>query len=463
MSRQVQFLFQFISEHSRHGRPEKYFAVKRKIFPQGGESVPRFVYRTYNPIFVKITAGPVQVEEGSAQKYSKMRKFVCLSVLAAAAACYSCSDSEPVENPPAPLLEVMPESLTFPAAGGSLTVTVTARGVQWTAEPSDGWLSVGTEVSDDGGTLTVTALPNDSVERLGSVVVKGEGVEDVVVTVVQESVPLPEPEPSVWDRSSACRMNLNGPVRTAGLHGSYADDTFVYDLGFDGTGMLVSFARDGGEVFRLDYDAENRLTSITREHDGKSVALSYGSHGKYVAVEELFTEIQIECMTMDCNVWLPRFIRNLERISADGRVYSFSVSDGGAEVTLDGEPFQRITYDGDFPAELVFPSYFGESRVTYGFNRENGNILTYELADEWGGVTRIYNDDRLNTLARTEGDMPLEAAYNNHLDMVSVSFADMPSYDRTMEYAYDAHGNWTGMKVVSASGTENIEREVTYR
>lgn len=392
-----------------------------------------------------------------------MKNYVCLLVFAAAAANFACLDSDPAGNVPDPLLEVVPAALTFPAEGGSMTVTVTARRVQWTAEPSDRWLSVGTEVSSDGGILTVTAYPNDGAGRTGSVVVKGEGAEDVAVTVVQESVPLPGPEPTVWEQSSAYRMNLNGPVRTAGMHGSYADDTFIRDLGFDGAGMLVSFALSGGDAFRLDYDAGSRLTSIVRERDGKSVALSYGSHGKYVSTEELFTEIQIESMTMDCNVWLPRFIRNLERITADGRVYSFSVSDGAAEVTLDGEPFQRITYDGDFPVELVFPSYFGESRVTYDFNRENGNILAYALADDMGGVTRTYNDDRLNTLARTEGDMPLEAVYNDNLDMVSVSFADMPSYDRTMEYTYDSRGNWTGMKVVSADGTENVSREVTYR
>ena len=98
-----------------------------------------------------------------------MKFWKILAASFAALALFTgCSDDENDET--IPTLGISVETMTFEAAGGSSTFTVTSNR-DWTIT-TDEWLSASPSsgtASDNPVTVTVTALPNTSTDRTGSV------------------------------------------------------------------------------------------------------------------------------------------------------------------------------------------------------------------------------------------------------------------------------------------------------
>ncbi|MDR1336267.1 MAG: BACON domain-containing protein [Tannerella sp.] len=84
-----------------------------------------------------------------------------------------------------PSLSLLPDSIGFPAAGGSQYLAVLSN-VAWTEVSSEAWVTVSPATGSGDGALTVTAAANTGEARAATLVLTGSGLTQTV-TVTQES------------------------------------------------------------------------------------------------------------------------------------------------------------------------------------------------------------------------------------------------------------------------------------
>jgi hypothetical protein len=113
-------------------------------------------------------------------------------------------DNSPTQTQPTPLpctYDVSPGSLSFPAAGGSRSLTVAARaGCQWTALSDRGWMTIDAGGAGSGnGVVGITVAGNPSSdERTGTLTIAGQGITvrvDGQEPLPPSPPPLPPPPP----------------------------------------------------------------------------------------------------------------------------------------------------------------------------------------------------------------------------------------------------------------------------
>src|SRR4051812_45207590 len=101
------------------------------------------------------------------------------AVLVAAWACQTKSPVEPTPPPPACTFALSATSLSFGAAAGEASLTVSAApGSAWTAASDRGWMTVTGGASGAGtGAVTVTLTANTGSDpRIGTLTIAGQSV-----------------------------------------------------------------------------------------------------------------------------------------------------------------------------------------------------------------------------------------------------------------------------------------------
>ncbi len=136
-------------------------------------------------------------------------------------------------------ITVEPETLTFTAAGGEQSVTVTSE-LAWTASPSDSWIVVAE--GDGSFTVTVAAYSGDE-PREGSITI-GNGVGTKTVAVVQEE-----------DMGDRLTQSLGGYM-TSALYPGVGIFT-VYFASYEGNSELwPNDPSDNGHFMMLTFHTE---------------------------------------------------------------------------------------------------------------------------------------------------------------------------------------------------------------
>lgn len=385
-----------------------------------------------------------------------------------------------VQNGVKPLLSVNATQLTFGYEKSEQTIAVTASHVDWqVAAPDAEW--IGTTADTAAGTILVTVEENTATEpRSGSFRIVGEGVEDIVVTVMQEAdvfVPF-------WDRSIAYRMGYRGKVQSVSRHidfvnGPSTDLVNLDDLQFDINGNLKSFVRDyGAMTVTVDYDAANRITAIHAKSEANqqefSLLFEYGSHGKYAPIFEIFEyDLEPAYFPVDFRSWLPLLIKDLTAVKIRDAVmpennlafrYSASGNEGAIEADYeiegyDPDPYYTITFSGAYPTALL---YEGVESAIYEIDAESGKIGNYYFSSYYDiQLERAY--DRLNTTTHSLlGTLDRRFVYNENCDVVSRTVDSQPEYDLTASYTYDTKGNWISMQNTIGTDSGTAQRIVTY-
>ncbi|MGA9774212.1 MAG: BACON domain-containing carbohydrate-binding protein [Blastocatellia bacterium] len=107
---------------------------------------------------------------------------------------------------------ISPTSQSFPSAGGSGTVAVTAgAGCSWTASSNAPWLRITSGASGSGnGTVAYSVDPNSSAQRAGAIMIAGQ-----TVTINQSA------------GSSSCSYTLSPPGASAGIAGGSVSVTVL--------------------------------------------------------------------------------------------------------------------------------------------------------------------------------------------------------------------------------------------
>lgn len=385
-----------------------------------------------------------------------------------------------VQNGVEPQLSIDTTQLTFGSERSEQTIAVTAVHVDWQVTTPDAeWIVATADTA--AGTLLVTVEENtEATPRNGSFRITGEGVDDIVVTVMQEaaaSVPF-------WERSIAYRMGYRGKVRTVSSHldfvnGPSTDLVRLDDLQFDANGNLTSFVRDyGAMTVTVDYDAANRITAIHAKSEANqqdfTLLFEYGSHGKYAPIFEIFEyDLEPTYCPIDFRSWLPLLIKDLAAVKIRDAVmpennlalrYSASGNEGAIEIDYeiegyDLDPYYSITFSGDYPTALL---YEGVESAIYEIDAQSGQIGSYYFSSYYDIlVERAY--DRLNTTTHSLlGTLDRRFAYNDNCDVISRTVDSQPEYDLTASYTYDAQGNWVSMSHTIGTDSGTAERIVTY-
>lgn len=102
------------------------------------------------------------------------------------------------ETPVQYSLTVDKNSMDFEKDGGNQSFVITSN-TNWTITCPD-WCTLSTKSGIGNATITVTALKNDKTElRSGQVIISGEGVDDVIITIAQEPADKTPNEPTPGD------------------------------------------------------------------------------------------------------------------------------------------------------------------------------------------------------------------------------------------------------------------------
>jgi len=366
-------------------------------------------------------------------------------------------------------LSVDAQRLVLPAREKTeRTINVTARNVRWKARTATEWIALRDTVGEGDGRFTVLADYNTTgKEQTGTIVVSGEGVEDVEIVVERQGEAA-----VIWDRSSLSRMNLWGAVKGVSFFGMYVNNTLVSlsDLKFDEAGMLTAFRRENAQgatlSYTLGYDDRHRLTDLACGPN--SLRIEYGSHGQYISTDNLFNNIGL-LFNADYNIWLPRFIKDLEKITVtttnragetvtDRFVVRTTQSEGS--ILWNDDEVETFTLENGFTATNRF-DYWGTIDGTFTVNPQNGNLLQHVQSIDGQRILNIlYNDDFIDTVAEVYGEPSSQMTYNDNLDIISVTDADNGRTSR-MSYTYDERNNWVKMDVSGYAGN-TIVRTITY-
>ena len=423
-----------------------------------------------------------------------MKKLYFLGIIALllAAAC----NREPVEV----VFRVDPASeIEFTEDGGFKTVEVTYNGSDtWSATTEDEWIEILAGSGSSNGTVYVRVGSHIGFgPREGTVAVVADGFNPVIISVSQAGF-IPEPEPEhISQRSSWSRLNLKGYVDKLSL---YFNDTeqprvTMHNLEFNKYGMLTKFqvkanmALHTGTI-NVEYSPTDpkqivKISGTTPYNTGTFILeFEYGTHGKYIPVEDLFFQFDNQGTYTFWRLWTPRLIHNLERVvfvqdykdDIEDMEMWYEIEGDTGELWLSSkylgeyseQAFQWLTFDGDYPTEvkylwagLGFPmNYYS----IYDIDTANGYFNSYQLSIEraFNWIERSYNGDSYNSIASLmdfdiTGDVTFPMVYD-----AQGSITDFGNGTITYGYIYDDRNNWT---TVTRTGTEaeTLTRTVEYK
>lgn len=423
-----------------------------------------------------------------------MKKLYFLGVIAILAAT-GCN-REPLDV----IFRVDPSSaIEFVEAGGFKTFEVTYNGSDtWSATTEDEWIEILAGSGSGNGTVYVRVGENTGFgPRDGMVTVLVEGFAPVIIDVDQAGF-LPDPEPEhISQRSSWSRMNLKGYVDKLSL---YFNDTehprvTMHDLEFNKYGMLTKFqvkasaARYTGDI-TVEYSTADpkqivKVSGTTPYNPGTFILeFKYGSHGKYIPVEDLFFQLDNQGTYTFWRLWMPRLIRNLEKVvfvqdykeDIEDMEMWYEITGDTGELWIGSkykgnyseEAFQWLKFSGAYTTEvnyiwagLGFPmNYYS----IYDIDTTNGYFNSYDLNIEhsFNWIERSYNSDSYNSISSL---MDLEITSNVTFPMVYDEHGNITDFGNgtiTYQYVYDDQNNWT---TVTRTGTEaeTVTRTVEYK
>jgi hypothetical protein len=182
----------------------------------------------------------------------------------------------------APALTVPVDTLSFEAAGGAKTVSVTSH-TDWTAGSKATWLTLSPASGANSGTLTVTAAANPGYARTDSAVILAGGLAHRI-TVTQEAAQqvIVEPEPPV-DNHGSIEVSLEIPVNelfsitfTLRLPAGFILDqnaTSLVSALLSGYQLIITPAEDGG--WRFEIKPQTALRSDGETAYQKVVNIAY--------------------------------------------------------------------------------------------------------------------------------------------------------------------------------------------
>ena len=399
----------------------------------------------------------------------KLFSYFLLGLLVVAAT--SCSDDD---DPIVKVLKVDPQALQFESEGGSQLLKVTAQAVNWKLEADD-WIEH--QVNPDNiDEITVSVGPWKKLEeRIGTLKLVSLDPEVPSLEIQVKQAPM-ELAAVIWERTTLQRMNLHGDVKELSYFDALArDGASLYDLQFNEAGMLTQFTHKKNSTntvtLSLSYDAENRLSEIkgVGTEDDYSIQLSYGNHGKYLPIEELFNDLSMNSgKVINHTLWMPLLVKNLTKVSlVDNQRASNSIDcvatingDKGTMSLGDAADFYTYTFDGAFIKTSSFQVWFDNVVKSYTIDPENGAYLKTEEVDSGGSIVITYNNDLSNTLQEMTSPYTGKDSFTYNENLDAVKHVKDGKEVRSRSYTYDEQGNW---KVATDAKSGAIEREITYR
>ena len=423
----------------------------------------------------------------------RMKKLYFLGIVALllAAAC----NREPVEV----IFRVDPVSaIEFTEDGGFKTFEVTYNGTgAWSATTEDEWIEILGGSGSGSGTVFVRVAEHIFGSRQGIVTVHADGFSPVVIEVSQEGF-TPEPEPDhISQRSSWSRLNLKGYVDKLSL---YFNDTeqprvTMHNLEFNKYGMLTKFqvkanmALNTGTI-NVEYSSSDpqqivKISGTTPYNTGTFIMeLEYGTHGKYIPVEDIFFQVDNQGLYTFWRLWMPRLIHNLERVvfvqdykdDIEDMEMWYEITGDTGELWISSvyqgeyseQAFQWLTFSGDYPTEVNYMwaglGFAMNYYSIYDIDTTNGYFNSYELSIEraMSWIERSYNSDSYNSISSMmdfdiTGDTTFPMVYD-----AQGNITDFGDGTITYRYVYDDRNNWT---TVTRTGdeAETVTRTVEYK
>ncbi|MGN0195763.1 MAG: BACON domain-containing protein [Candidatus Cryptobacteroides sp.] len=458
-----------------------------------------------------------------------MKKLNFLLGFAAMIAAVSCA-----EDVLSPEIHADTEAIAFDTEGGSQTVKVTVMdAASWTATTTGSWINIESNV--DAGTIEVTVEPTRDIEdKTGEIIVYTDAETPARIAVTQEGNGI------IYDRTSLKLMGIKGKVRSMDfwfdpMHMWEQQAGFFRNLQFNTEGMLTHFEftfKQGVVVdFAVDaeYDDNNRITSAhftTSDLYSQyfpseyTIQFTYGNHGKYVCLENVFYPIETwNCLVYN-RAWLPFAMKDLAevrlvsdylkgyQITEDGKgidhvelvfceednqevaaVYPYSVKyrmylpetddDGNKTPNPGGTLYDlnHYAFTGNYTTRMKYDTPFVGIMipvdVTFDLDQRTGLIYTHEVRNDEVFVgrpllyKRFYADFR-NSCFRYEDDLGtyyrMDISYNDNGDISALYNASRLASAK-FDYTYDKYGNWVEMSIdtnTELSTDIKTSREIKY-
>ena len=367
---------------------------------------------------------------------------------------------------PKPSLAVDPKALDFAFDGARQVVVVDAQHVDWKVVSSADWLKF-EQNPENKSELWVTPQKNESnAKRDATLTFSGEGVNNVVLTVLQQRDFANSP--IIWDRNSLHFAKLLGNV-------SFVDFTDFYgrNVNFDAYGFVKDFIfmmqDEKGQEYeftvKYEYTADHKIAKIYTQ--GISVEFIYGSHTNYIEVaKDVFASAGLSQVYL----FMPDYIRGVKSIVATHPeaklTFDFNFTGNQLSVLADDQVWRKIEYSNSFPLKKEYlesgqkkdsagkvNKYINHIAQEFTFNTSTGKlseIVTneeYEFEDktipnELSTITYRYLDDKYNNL-ETEGST-VKYTYDSYGEWDRI-VAQTPDFENIDQYQYtrDDKGNWT--------------------
>lgn len=428
------------------------------------------------------------------------------------------------------------EEIAFSTEGGSKTVKVSVHdATSWTAAATGSWIDIEPDVN--AGTVKVTVEPTEDIEdKTGEIIVYTDAETPAKIAVTQKGNGI------IYDRTSLKLMGIKGKVRSMDfwfnpMHMWEVQPGFFRNLEFSKEGMLTHFEfsfKQGVVVdfsVDADYDEHNRITEArfttsdiySRYFPSEyAIRFTYGNHGKYVCLENVFYPIETwNCMV--CNwAWLPFSMKDLTEVrlvsdylssfqtTEDGRgtdhvemifgeetdsekaaeypycmkykMYLPNTDDEGNKVpnpegtlydlnhyAFTGNYTTRMEYDTPFVGIMI------PVDVTFDVDQRTGHIYTHEIRNEdvYGEMPLLYKRfyaDFRNSCFHYEDDLGtyyrMDISYNENGDVSELYNASRRATAK-FDYTYDKYGNWEALHIdsnveIPGSGDIKTSREIKY-
>lgn len=439
-----------------------------------------------------------------------MKKAYFISMFAALLAVVSACTKEGTPSVNSDVTEI-----EFTTEGGSRTISVSTEGLEsWDVYSSASWAEIIPDFT--ANTITVNVAPTEDIDdKTCDVVIFSDIRQAQMISIIQKGNGI------IYDRPSSKQMGFRGKVRLADfyfdpIHMWEHQPGYLYNLEFDKNGMLTyyefTYKADIVVNFAVEvsYNNENRpvkLHAYSSDTSGEVfpsefvIDFTYGSHGKYVNLQNLFAPIEAwNCPTF-YRVWMPDALKNLTgiRLSSDFlRTYQITEDGKGinhVDIIIDTYPedewegrwqakyrsylpksgtddegnsiqvpnpegtlyeLNKYEFTGPFTTKMIYDIDFVgiiiPATVTFDLDQRNGLVYTEEIRnDEVFGqlLYKTYHSDFNNSCFRYSDDMGtyyrMDIEYNEKYDVSRLYNGSRDAY-ADFQYEYDEFGNWKAIE-----------------
>ncbi|WP_170178563.1 chondroitinase-B domain-containing protein [Flammeovirga pectinis] len=305
---------------------------------------------------------------------------------------------------------------SFSSEGETISASLTSN-VAWTIEEDVNWISITPQSGAGNSTIEITANENSSTEeRTGSIVVKGEGVDNQTIVLTQNGYVAPVSVTGVSVTPASSLLVLGGILQ---LNASI--------LPTDASNTAVSFSSTNTQVITVNATGEVMATG-----EGVATITVTSDDGNFTDT----AEIEVVAPSSDDNLALNK------AISSTGTVDGTNV----ASNLIDGDVASRWSVNG-YPqsATIDLGSDFTIDRTELICYSDRDYQFTVEVANEEGGPYVQVVDKTDNTVPGAV-DAPIIATFQS----VSARYVRL-----TVTGAATYSGSWISINELRIFGEED--------